>query len=102
MLTVVVVGGVGGARAVAGAGPPLILALVALVALVVLVTGCSAGQDILSGDLAALDLGDAAQGDAHTVGDVLLGQAAASPARSTWAVRMSFQATWLLIASSFR
>src|SRR5689334_20856379 len=38
--------------------------------------GGVAGEDIVSRDLAAFDLGDPALGDAHAVGDLLLGQAA--------------------------
>ena len=38
--------------------------------------GGVAGEDVVSGDLAAFDLGDPALGDAHAVGDLLLGQAA--------------------------
>ena len=39
--------------------------------------GCSvSGENVLSGDLASFNLGNAALGDVHAVGDLLLGQAA--------------------------
>ena len=41
--------------------------------------GGVAGEDVLSGDLAAFDLGDAALADAHAVGDLLLGEPAGAP-----------------------
>ena len=80
--------------------------------------GGAAGLYVLSGDLAAFDLGDTALADTHAIGDLLLGEPAGAPdfgetvsddlgqqlaltgldhgfapARATCSARMSFQAT---------
>ena len=59
-------------------------------------------EDVLSGDVAAFDLGDAGDGDAHPGGDLLLGEPAAlahlgqPPARasSTMAETAALKASW--------